>query len=259
MVCRQCSNPSASGIPGQGTCSRKSLSTQRKLAEAAQATPDTKPQAVSSSSAAALDAQEQQQQEQQVEGDSSTDAPWVSQRVEPPEGTGDQPVESIEQQQQIVQRLQAMYNASSSMPDVNSSSEATSIGTTTSNGSSALAAAVLKPAAYTGPLSQVTRTLTILETSKIKIGLDMQRAGAISWLSSPRIPSPWTGKNLVNIWDQGRLLQQSYYGCVDGSCWAERPWLWNPVQGGSWQNQPGVTTKQQVTPGKQIFVEGNPR
>lgn len=30
-------------------------------------------------------------------------------------------------------------------------------------------------------------------------------------------------------WDSGRMLQQSYYGCGDGSCWAGRtPWRWNP-------------------------------
>jgi len=57
---------------------------------------------------------------------------------------------------------------------------------------------------------------------------------------------------------QGRLLQQSFYGCVDGSCWATRPWLWNPVQGGSWQNAPGQTTRKMVKTGGggYIYAEG---
>jgi hypothetical protein len=58
---------------------------------------------------------------------------------------------------------------------------------------------------------------------------------------------------------QGRLLQQSFYGCVDGSCWANRPWLWNPVQGGSWQNAPGLTTKKLVKTGGYVYAEGHGR
>ncbi|WIA32510.1 hypothetical protein OEZ86_003326 [Tetradesmus obliquus] len=86
----------------------------------------------------------------------------------------------------------------------------------------------------------------------------MDRAGAISWLSSPVAPGFWRDRNLINVWDQGRLLQQSFYGCVDGSCWATNPWLWNPVQGGSWENEPGVTLKKDVKPSR-LYVQGHPR
>jgi hypothetical protein len=75
------------------------------------------------------------------------------------------------------------------------------------------AAAVDKPgSAYSGPDSQVTRKLTFIANSRIKLGLDMDRAGAISWLSSPTAPAAWRDKNVINVWDQGRLLQQSFYG-----------------------------------------------
>jgi hypothetical protein len=40
----------------------------------------------------------------------------------------------------------------------------------------------------------------------------MDRAGVISWLSSPLAPGIWKHRNLINVWDQGRLLQQSFYG-----------------------------------------------
>lgn len=46
---------------------------------------------------------------------------------------------------------------------------------------------------------------------------------------------------------------------MDGSCWANRPWLWNPVQGGSWQNAPGLTTKQVVKAGRYVYAEGHGR
>jgi hypothetical protein len=58
---------------------------------------------------------------------------------------------------------------------------------------------------------------------------------------------------------QGRLLQQSFYGCVDASCWANRPWLWNPVQGGSWQNAPGLTITSKVKAGGFVYAEGHGR
>lgn len=46
------------------------------------------------------------------------------------------------------------------------------------------------------------------------------------------------GRNLLNAYDSGRFIQQSYYGDEDGSSWNDRPWRWNPVMGGSWQNHP---------------------
>jgi hypothetical protein len=42
----------------------------------------------------------------------------------------------------------------------------------------------------------------------------------------------------LNAFDCGRFVQQSYYGADDGSDWNGKPWRWNPVQGGSWQNRP---------------------
>lgn len=77
-----------------------------------------------------------------------------------------------------------------------------------------------------------------ISNDRLKVGVDMQRGGAISWLSSPQMPGALANANLVNTWDSGRLIQQSYYGCYDDTCWVDKPWRWNPVQGGSWQNGP---------------------
>lgn len=66
----------------------------------------------------------------------------------------------------------------------------------------------------------------------VKLGVDENRGGGICYIS--RIDSD---ENMINTWDTGRLLQQSYYGNNDGSTWNGRPWRWNPVQGGSWDNK----------------------
>lgn len=108
------------------------------------------------------------------------------------------------------------------------------------------------------PAGQISSDLTYLQNRNYKIGIDLKRAGVITWISSPRIPGPMRNQNLINTWDAGRLLQQSFYGCPDGSCWATKPWVYNPVQAGSWTNQPSVTTKHVVSKNN-IYVEGHPR
>jgi hypothetical protein len=32
----------------------------------------------------------------------------------------------------------------------------------------------------------------------------LKRLGSVSWLSSSLIPEPWTDRNLINVYDQGR-------------------------------------------------------
>lgn len=59
-------------------------------------------------------------------------------------------------------------------------------------------------------------------------------------------------------YDCGRFIQQSYYGCDDGSDWCGRPWRWNPVQGGSWQNAPARVLQCGVEDGR-IVSEVHPR
>jgi hypothetical protein len=57
-------------------------------------------------------------------------------------------------------------------------------------------------ATYSGPRSQVNRTLTFLNSSRIAAGVDVARAGTLSWVSSPCMPPPYTNENLVSDWDQ---------------------------------------------------------
>lgn len=69
-----------------------------------------------------------------------------------------------------------------------------------------------------------------LSNSRLRVGVDTTRGGAVSLLASSALPGQWTGRNLINTWDSGRLIQQSYYGCPDGSCWSDKAWRFNPVQ-----------------------------
>ncbi|KAI8470613.1 MAG: hypothetical protein J3K34DRAFT_419758 [Monoraphidium minutum] len=75
------------------------------------------------------------------------------------------------------------------------------------------------------------------------------------------MPAPFTNKNLINVWDCGRLMQQSYYGCDDASCWAARPWRWNPVQCGSWQNRPArlLSSAVEGAPPARVLTSALPR
>lgn len=72
-----------------------------------------------------------------------------------------------------------------------------------------------------------------LENGTVKVGIDNEKGGSITWLS-------WVdyASNMVNISDPGRLVQQSYYaGKIldrrsDGQHESWSPWSWNPIQGG---------------------------
>jgi hypothetical protein len=66
--------------------------------------------------------------------------------------------------------------------------------------------------------------MVYLRNARLRVGMDTTRGGAISHVSSPVMPPEWAGRNLINTFDSGRLIQQSYYGCYDGSCWTHRPW-----------------------------------
>ena len=67
----------------------------------------------------------------------------------------------------------------------------------------------------------------------IKVKLDLTRGGAINYLSNSG-----TSRNLVNIHDEGRYIQQSYYAGNplnrqdDGQSDHWSPWPWNPIQVG---------------------------
>ena len=83
----------------------------------------------------------------------------------------------------------------------------------------AAGAAELKPADW-----------VFLDNGVIRLGIKKTSGAGIAWLSRSGAK-----ENLLDHWDHGRLIQQSYYGEKDGSMWGNKPWSWNPVQGGDYR------------------------
>lgn len=69
-----------------------------------------------------------------------------------------------------------------------------------------------------------------LDNGILRLGVIKSAGAGIGYLSRSG-----SKRNLLNHYDRGRLIQQSYYGNTDGSKWADKPWRLNPVQGGDYK------------------------
>lgn len=75
--------------------------------------------------------------------------------------------------------------------------------------------------------------LESIDNGSIKLKVDLTRGGAICYLSLSE-----NDRNLVNIFDEGRYIQQSYYSgkpldrISEGQSPDWSPWPWNPIQVG---------------------------
>lgn len=81
-----------------------------------------------------------------------------------------------------------------------------------------------------------------LDNGTLRIGVDKSRGSAIGYLALSKDKS-----NLLNHSDEGRFIQQSYYGDPDGSKWAKKDWVYNPVQGGSYKGEDAKTLDFKIT------------
>lgn len=70
-----------------------------------------------------------------------------------------------------------------------------------------------------------------IDNGVLRLGVKKTSGAGIAWLSRSG-----SIENLLDHWDHGRLVQQSYYGKKDGSIWGKKPWSWNPVQGGDYKH-----------------------
>lgn len=73
-----------------------------------------------------------------------------------------------------------------------------------------------------------------IEKDGVRLGITLEMGGAISSIHDSNAPAGYT--NLLNRFDPGRLVQQSYYGIKDAPYdtgeFMGNPWPYNPVQGG---------------------------
>ena len=94
---------------------------------------------------------------------------------------------------------------------------------------------------------------TYLDNGLVRLGVNMDAGGSIGWFSHSH-----SSANLLNAFDHGRYVQQSYYGDADGSEWNGKPWRYNPVQGGSWKGVPATVLEKKE--GKDtLYVKTKPR
>lgn len=91
----------------------------------------------------------------------------------------------------------------------------------------------LTVAAANTPAERVTNDFVFIDNGTVRLGVKKSSGAGIAYFALSA-----TSENVINHWDRGRLVQQSYYGAKDGSMWDKQPWRWNPVQGGDWRGSP---------------------
>jgi hypothetical protein len=103
--------------------------------------------------------------------------------------------------------------------------------------------------------AEVPNTWRFIENDRLKLGVDLGSGAAIGWLSS-RAPA---GTNVINHYDRGRFIQQSYYGDEDGSRWDGKGWRFNAVQGGDWRRLPGKVVEFRMESPTKLYAKTLPR
>jgi hypothetical protein len=104
-----------------------------------------------------------------------------------------------------------------------------------------------------GQCASVPAHAAFIENGKVRIGIDLDSGGCIFYFSEK---SP--ERNMLNHCDKGRFIQQSYYGDPDGSFWGDKPFRWNPVQGGDCKGSPAKTLASSITADR-IYVKSEPK
>ena len=92
-----------------------------------------------------------------------------------------------------------------------------------------------------------------LDNGQLRIGVDKTSGACIGYLSAGD-----SKQNILNHFDRGRFVQQSYYGDADGSLWAKQDWRYNPVQGGDYKGALAVLQELKIE-GNSLYSKVTPR
>ncbi len=106
----------------------------------------------------------------------------------------------------------------------------------------AILVACVVAATLFGGATAAARSLSYLDNGVIRVGVDLRKGGTITWVSSSG-----PGVNVVNSWDLGREVQQSYYAGPDNFGNPAPPWTnfpWNPIGAGDTYGNPAPVLEQ---------------
>ncbi len=101
-----------------------------------------------------------------------------------------------------------------------------------------------------------------LENARIKVGIRLGWGGGINYIEDKTCPVPEL-KNLINSYDTGRLVQQSYYGTTGNAQYKPGfyngvTWSYNPVQGGDKHGNPSRLIDVAVESDR-VYVKAQPQ
>ena len=110
-------------------------------------------------------------------------------------------------------------------------------------------------------VAQQAQGTIFLSNSKYKLGIDLLMGGGVNYLEDLNDNNASYG-NLLNNYDVGRLVQQSYYG-IDRApytmgWWGGHEWRYNPVQGGDKANYNSRIVDFEKTSDTEFYVKARP-
>lgn len=99
------------------------------------------------------------------------------------------------------------------------------------------------------------------ENERYRVGVELCWGGGLSYLLDKKCPVEGLG-NLLNNYDTGRLIQQSYYGTSQPPYelgeFMNQKWCYNPVQGGDRGNHKSKLVDARISDGE-VYVKCRPR
>jgi len=111
------------------------------------------------------------------------------------------------------------------------------------------------------PPNPLEPELLTITNGTLTLGIEKSMGASITHLTWKSLDQ----KNIVNIHDPGRLIQQSYYAgkrldrLKDGQHKAWSPWSWNPIQGGGVGSWAKVTRFEKQKDNTLLFSETTPK